>query len=285
MWHFVSEQISETINYDFICDDIRPVEGGDTHKAFKISDGRKRFFVKTNSERFIHNFKCEAAGLEQFRNANIVRCPKPICHGVVENQSFLVLEHITFKEASEHDWYELGQALAKLHQQTQPHYGAENSNFIGPTKQRNGWSDDWPSFFAEHRIGYMLKQLANKSIRFVDIDQAVDAVKLQLQGHRPKASLLHGDLWVGNVGFHNHHPVLFDPAYYFGDRETDVAMTELFSGFPKAFYEGYSQSWPLEQGYQQRKSIYQLYHILNHALMFGGHYTKSAKSTFEQLVH
>lgn len=285
MWHFVSEKISETINYDFICDDIRAVEGGDTHQAFKISDGKKRFFVKTNSAEFIHNFQCESTGLERLRNTDIVRIPRPICHGIAEQQSFLVLEHITLKEADEKSWFDLGCALAKLHQQTHQRYGADANNYLGPTQQPNGWSDDWAAFFAEHRIGYMLQKLAEHAIRFVDIDQAISSVKTHLKDHQPKPSLLHGDLWVGNVGFHNHQPVIFDPAYYFGDRETDLAMSELFAGFPPAFYDGYQQTWPLDSGYQQRKIIYQLYHILNHALLFGGHYTKSAKSTFEQLVH
>lgn len=196
-----------------------------------------------------------------------------------------MLEHIALKEASEPSWFELGEALALLHREKGEHYGADKSNFIGKTPQPNSWSDDWADFFAEHRIGFMLQELAKHSIHFVNIDSAVEAVKQQLKNHQPLPSLLHGDLWVGNVGFHNQHPVLFDPANYFGDRETDIAMSELFAGFPPSFYEGYKAAWPLDSGYQDRKIIYQLYHILNHALLFGGHYTKSAKTTFEQLVH
>lgn len=285
VWHFVSEKISETINYDFICDDIRSVEGGDTHQAFKISDGKKRFFVKTNKAEFINNFQSEATGLEQLRQTDVVRLPRPVCHGIAGQQSFLVLEHITLKEADDSAWDELGCALARLHRKTHHQFGAEEANFIGPTRQPNRWSDNWPVFFAEHRVGYMLEQLARHSIRFVDIDKAVTAIIAHLNNYQPVPSLLHGDLWVGNVGFHNHHPVIFDPACYYGDRETDLAMTELFAGFPPRFYEGYNRTWALEKGYQERKIIYQLYHILNHALLFGGHYTKSAKTTFEQLVH
>ena len=104
-------------------------------------------------------------------------------------------------------------------------------------------------------------------------------------GYEPKASLLHGDLWSGNYGYlNNGEPVIFDPAVYYGDRETDIAMTELFGGFPAEFYTAYNEAWPLDKGYQQRKNLYNLYHILNHFNLFGGGYAMQAENMMDQLL-
>lgn len=283
MWHFISEKISDNIHQDFICDDIREVNGGDTHRAYKISDGRKRFFVKVDHESAQSNFAAEAQSLTLLQQAADVKIPKVICTGVANQSSYLVLEHINLSDGENNDWYEMGKQLAKLHLHTEQHYGCHFNNFIGKTQQINPWTDDWASFFSDFRIGKLLQLMAKKGIQFVDIDRATEQIYTHLKGYQPKASLLHGDLWRGNVAFFNHAPVIFDPASYFGDRETDLAMTELFGTFPQSFYQGYEAIWPLSDGYQQRKPIYQLYHILNHALMFGGHYLDSAKATLQNI--
>lgn len=284
MWHFISEQISEQTNQDFICDDIREVSNGDTHQAYKISDGKRRYFVKVNSKHSLSNFQAEAEGLDHLIKTNLFRIPNVICFGTVSDHSFLVLEHILMTQGTEQNWYLFGEQLARLHQvQTQEMYGWQEDNFIGLTPQPNKWHKKWSQFFAEQRIGFMLQLLAEKGYELVDIDHAVEAVKSLLNGHNPKASMLHGDLWQGNTGFHHEQPVMFDPAFYYGDREAELAMTELFSKFPPAFYQGYESVWPVEDDYQYRKSIYQLYHILNHALLFGGNYLQSAKSTLRNL--
>lgn len=284
MWHFISEKISETLNYDFICDNIRQIDGGDTHCAFKISDGRRRYFVKINTAQSLHQFEREAAGLNYLAKANAIRIPRHICHGTAEANSFLVLEHISFSGGDDTSWYELGQLLAQLHKtEHQKQYGLDDDNYIGSTTQPNKWQQDWNTFFAEQRIGFLLIALAQNGCHFGDIDDTVDMVKSMLAQHKPCASLLHGDLWYGNIGFNKNHPVLFDPAPYFGDRETDLAMTELFSRFPSSFYQGYQNQWPLAQDYKQRRPLYQLYHVLNHALMFGGSYLESAQRNIRQL--
>ncbi len=279
MWHFISENISKAQDFDFICDDIRQVSGGDTHSAYKISDGRRRFFVKVNQADALPNFASEAVGLRYLSHSNSIRIPRYICHGVAANKSYLVLEHITLSQGDTDSWRELGQQLAQLHQTEQnSQYGLEKDNYIGQTPQDNHWQSRWGQFFAEQRIGNMLERLATKGIRFVDIDTAIDSIKVTLKEHAPEPCLVHGDLWAGNVGFNKKHPVIYDPAPYFGDRETDIAMTELFSRFPDAFYQGYNQQWPLDKGYAARKPLYQLYHVLNHALMFGGSYLNLAKT-------
>jgi fructosamine-3-kinase len=284
MWHFISEQVSQSINSDFICDDIREVDAGDSHHSYKISDGKRRFFVKTNSKHSLANFEAEAEGLMHLDQAELFRVPKVICSGLVSDHSFLVLEHITMTRGSKQAWHDFGKKLAQLHRaQTQEMYGWQEDNYIGLTIQSNKWDKKWSRFFAEQRIGFMLQLLCEKGYKLANIDRTINAVEQLLHGHNPKSSMLHGDLWQGNTGFHNEQAVMFDPAFYFGDREAEIAMTELFSKFPLEFYQGYEEIWPLQADYQYRKAVYQLYHILNHALLFGGHYLESAQSTLKNL--
>lgn len=284
MWHFISEQISESIQQDFICDDIREVKAGDSHKSYKISDGKQRFFVKTNEKHQLSNFEAEREGLDHINHTQLFKVPKVICSGLVSSHSYLVLEYITITQGDDSSWFHFGEALAKMHNKhTQRMYGWQEDNFIGLTPQPNLWQKKWNCFFAEQRIGFMLQLLSEKGIALANIESVVESVKNLLLGHKPQSSMLHGDLWQGNTGFHSNQPVIYDPAFYFGDRETDLAMTELFGRFPESFYLGYADIWPLDEGYHYRKPIYQLYHVLNHALLFGGHYIDSAKITLKNL--
>ncbi|MDC0602999.1 fructosamine kinase family protein [Aliiglaciecola sp.] len=286
MWHFISEQISQQIEHDFICADIREINSGDSHKSFRISDGKRRFFVKTNSHEKRQHFEAEAQGLTHIQNTHIFKVPNIICFGEIEEHSFLVLEFLTLRSGDESNWFEFGKKLAQMHKQhTQEMHGWQDDNYIGLTTQPNPWTKKWSQFFAEQRIGYMLQLLAEKGHHLANIEQAVSAIESLLKGHTPDASMLHGDLWTGNTGFNKNEAVIFDPAFYYGDRETDIAMTELFNRFPQTFYQGYDSIWPLPSQYQYRKPIYQLYHILNHALLFGGHYLQSAEATLKNLEH
>ena len=188
----------------------------------------------------------------------VVRVPRILDHG----RDFILLEQLELRRSG--DWAALGRVLAKLHRQTGPRFGWRRDNYIGATPQINSWRDDWATFFDECRIQPQL-ELARKngfSIQFSSWEV--------LKNHRPQPSLLHGDLWSGNAGFTAEGPVIFDPAVYYGDREADLAMTELFSGFPPAFYASYQQEFPLDAGYATRKHLYNLYHLLNHLNLFGG---------------
>jgi fructosamine-3-kinase len=284
MWHFISEQISQQINQDFICDDIRAGNSGDSHKSYRISDGKRRFFVKVNDATKLSHFEAEAQGLDHIKRTDVFKVPEVICFGEVEENSYLVLEYISLSQGDESAWYDFGDRLANLHQtQTQEMYGWQDDNFIGLTPQPNRWSKKWSQFFAEQRIGFMLQLLAEKGHKLADIDQVVESVENLLAGHNPPASMLHGDLWMGNTGFSKNRAVMFDPAFHYGDRETDLAMTELFNKFPSAFYQGYEARWPVSEHYQYRKTIYQLYHILNHALMFEGQYIQNATGILKNL--
>ncbi|GAA0859209.1 fructosamine kinase family protein [Aliiglaciecola litoralis] len=284
MWHFISDQISQQIGEDFICDDIREGKPGDSHSTYRISDGKRRFFIKINDFEKIPQFEAEAQGLKHMQQADIFKVPEVICLGQIEDKSYLVLEYLTLLQGDEQEWFDFGDRLAQLHQsQTQEMYGWQEDNFIGLTPQPNRWSKKWSQFFAEQRIGFMLQLLAEKGHKLADIDRVVTSVHDLLAGHNPPSSMLHGDLWIGNTGFNKNRAVLFDPAFHYGDRETDLAMTELFNKFPNAFYQGYTQRWPISEHYQYRKTVYQLYHILNHALLFEGQYLKSAEAILKNL--
>ena len=185
----------------------------------------------------------------------------------------LTLEHLDLGAAP--DWPAMGRMLAALHRHTNDRFGWATDNWIGLSPQRNGWSNEWAEFF----LGRRLKPQAAKCGLLDDLPD----VRKILEGHRPHASLLHGDLWSGNAGFTKEGPVIYDPAVYYGDREADLAMTELFGGFPDEFHGAYRKEFPLDAGYERRKHLYNLYHLMNHLNIFGGGYLGQVQSTLRRL--
>ncbi|MCD8520857.1 MAG: fructosamine kinase family protein [Saccharospirillaceae bacterium] len=215
----------------------------------------------------------------------------PLALGSVKRQdlssvSYLILQHIPL--AVHGDWFSAGQQLAQMHQHTTDQgYGFEHITWCGESAQDNHWNNNWSEFFIGQRLQPLLSKLRERGIHFANGDRALQRAKDILEHHQPAASLLHGDLWSGNIGFnpdkHLSYPVLFDPASYYGDAETDLAMTELFGRFPTAFYDGYNSINPLPESYEQRRPVYQLYHLLNHALLFGGSYIPQTESLLVRL--
>jgi protein-ribulosamine 3-kinase len=231
-------------------------------------------FLKTNDAHYADAFAAEADGLEALRP--YVRVPQVLDRGIRNGKAFILLEHLDLGRSG--DWSALGRMLAALHRQTGPRFGWARDNYIGITPQQNGWRDDWAEFWREHRMRPQV-DLAKKNGFAVEMPPTA-----LLENHRPQPSLLHGDLWSGNAGFTAKGPVVFDPAVYYGDRETDLAMTELFGGFPKEFYRAYNEAFPLPPGYEQRKPLYNLYHLLNHLNIFGGGYLSQVKATLSLLA-
>jgi len=190
--------------------------------------------------------------------------------------AFLLLEFLDLGGSGDHA--ALGRSLAALHARPGARFGWTRDNFIGATPQANAWHDDWAEFFRLRRIE---PQLALAHSHGFDLEPPY--VEALLAGHDPQPALLHGDLWSGNVGFVDAGPVFFDPAVYYGDREADVAMTELFGGFPTSFYAAYEAALPLRPGYETRKHLYNLYHLLNHLNLFGGGYLGQVRGTLRLL--
>ena len=248
--------------------------GGCIHDCYRVSIAGATRFLKTNSEEYEDAFAAEADGLAALRLAGM-RAPEAFSNGIVKGQAYLVMEYLEL--GGRKDFAALGRMLAAAHRKPGPRFGWRRNNYIGATPQQNGWSDDWSGFWMERRLRPQV-ELALRNGFKINLPP-ISALK----GHEPKPSLLHGDLWSGNAGFTADGPVVFDPAVYYGDREADLAMTELFGGFPREFYEAYDEVWPLEEGYERRKPMYNLYHLLNHLNLFGGGYLGQVESTLRML--
>jgi fructosamine-3-kinase len=247
-------------------------------------DGRK-YFAKINERAQLDNFAAEADGLTALAAAG-ARVPSPLCRGEAGVEAFLVLEYLEMRGNG--DFAALGRTLALVHSVRGEFFGWRRDNYIGRTPQLNRRASSWADFWRDLRLRPQL-DLGRKNGLGEGLlrkgERLAEAVPRLLAGHAPAASLLHGDLWRGNAGFlAGGAPVLFDPAVYWGDRETDLAMTELFGGFPSEFYSAYAEIAPLERGYAKRKSLYNLYHVLNHANLFGGGYVSQAERTIERLL-
>jgi fructosamine-3-kinase len=260
--------------------------GSSLNTTWRLEVASERFFVKTNAVSRLPMFEAEAEGLRELGRVNAIRVPSPIAAGAADNVAFLVLEWLDFAPGG-HD-AALGSALAQLHRSTAPAYGWHCDNTIGTTPQQNTWTEDWAAFFRHRRIAPQLA-LATRADRtgklLRDGERLLAAIPLLLADHAPAPSLLHGDLWSGNAArLTSGVPVIFDPAVYFGDREADLAMTELFGGFGRNFHAAYSEAWPLAAGYPTRRALYNLYHVLNHFNLFGGGYLGQAEAMIGRLL-
>lgn len=253
--------------------------------SYKVTDSQRSFFIKLNKKECLANFQAEAYSLKKLHALNIIPCPKVTGIGTSLDKSFLILDYIAFSKAKPRLWYQLGQQLAQIHYETQHgQFGWPHDNFIGQTIQPNNWSSNWRTFFANQRIAWQLQLLSEKSILLGDIEHIAQTCHDALLHHKVEPCLVHGDLWQGNTGFTAEVAMVFDPACYYGDREVDIAMTELFGSFPSEFYRGYQAEYPLNSGYEKRKIIYNFYHILNHANLFGGIYIEQAKATLSRIM-
>lgn len=285
MWQAISQQLSDTLLFDFNLVEKTKVPGGDISECYMISDGDQRYFVKFNSREFLPKFEIEAENLRLLRETSTVSVPEVVLIGTSKANAFIILNYLPTKTLDDaKNSYEFGVQLAKLHQWgEQKEFGFDRDNFIGTTHQPNQWRKKWSRFFSEQRVGWQLQLLKEKGIKFCDIDRFVEEVHLRLSNHHPRPSLIHGDLWHGNVSKSVFGPICYDPACYWGDRECDIAMTELFEGFQPEFYQGYESILPLDIGYTARKDIYNLYHILNHCNQFGGHYVDDAETLITKI--
>ncbi len=266
----------------------RSAGGGCINSAMVLEDDARRYFVKTNHASLVAMFAAEAAGLDEIRNTGTVRAPAPVCWGSNDDSAYLVLEYIELGSGGAAASHRLGEQLAAMHRATRASFGWGRENTIGSTPQINTPSDDWIEFWRERRLGTQLELAANNGYRgrlHQQGERLLGKFARLFAGYRPLPSLLHGDLWSGNYAADAEgNPVIYDPAPYYGDREADLAMTELFGGFGRAFYNAYQQAWPLDDGYRTRKTLYNLYHILNHLNLFGGGYLGQAESMIDRLL-
>ncbi|BBH42785.1 hypothetical protein myaer102_54530 [Microcystis viridis NIES-102] len=286
MWTQIARHITQTTEKPFEIEKSHPVSGGCINQGYAVSGNGLIYFVKINQANQEAMFAAEALGLKQIHATKTIRVPEPICWGIADKSSYLVLEWLEFGGGDSQSWEKMGRNLARLHQVSlSDRFGWHCNNTIGSTPQINTISNNWADFFAHQRIGYQLRLAKERGGNFPDEDQVIPAISEILSQHQPHPSLVHGDLWSGNAAITvDGEPVILDPATYWGDREVDLAMTELFGGFPAAFYRGYNDVFPLDAGYQQRKTLYNLYHILNHFNLFGGGYASQANRMLQEIL-
>ena len=247
------------------------------------------WFVKLKAPESYPMFMAEADGLLALSACEAFRIPRMVGFGKNEFFSYIILEYLELRPLkSREDNIKAGHALACLHQNLGRRYGWPTDNFIGETPQHNRWHNKWHDFFANERLRPQLQLAGEYALpkAFLSAGEKLMERLPELIGdHHPKASLLHGDLWQGNIAMDpSGNPALFDPAVYYGDSETDLAMSELFGGFSSDFYTAYHAVRPIDKAYGLRRKLYQLYHVLNHLNLFGPSYSSQAKGLIESLL-
>jgi len=245
-----------------------------------------RFFVKAATPGHADMLSAEVEALAVLRDAAAVRVPQVYASAQAKDAAFVALEWLDIADGGRDA--ALGRALAAVHAVHGPRFGWHRDNHIGTTPQRNAWSDDWAAFFRDRRVAPQLELAAQNGYTgsLARRGKALLAsVPALLAGHCPAPSLLHGDLWAGNAArLADGSPLVFDPASYYGDREADLAMTELFGGFAPEFYAAYADAAPLAPGYPLRRTLYNCYHVLNHLNLFGAAYFARAESMVAELL-
>lgn len=285
----VEAAISSSTEQEAAFAESKTAQGGciNNSQIVTLKDGRQ-FFVKTNPESKTRPglFETEYDALLLLAEPDVIHVPKPIAC----SDDFIVIE--TFIEgAPAADWQEqMGRSLAELHTATKAErFGFDKDNYLGISKQINSWQDDWLSFWRDQRLGMQLKRLAMITDKNDPLlakgEKLMSRLESLLGDIEEPAVLLHGDLWSGNAAANEQgQPVIFDPASYYGHREAEIGMMRMFGGFDSKCEAAYAEVWPLEDGSEQRISLYRLYHEMNHFILFGYNYYRSCIATMDSLI-
>ncbi len=287
MWDIIEKAISKSSSQPFKIRRRTTISGGCVNQTFLLAGDKQRYFIKLNDDNGQAMFDAEYTGLQAILATETISAPQPLCTGIAANHTFLVMRYIDTTN-SPHNHVRLGEQLAAMHRKRFDYFGWYQDNTIGSTIQPNPHTSNWIDFWREQRLGFQLTLAAQNGFGGAlqtDGERLMARLGRLFDGYTPQPSLLHGDLWSGNYCFdQNGAPTIFDPACYYGDREADIAMTELFGGFHSEFYRAYQNAFPLESGYQTRKMLYNLYHILNHLNLFGAGYLSQAQQMTRQLL-
>jgi protein-ribulosamine 3-kinase len=267
---------------DAIVLSTHPVGGGCIHHALRLETSAGRFFAKWSAEAPADVFLREADGLRALADAGSpIVIPRVLAATAVSpaKPGLILMEHLETRRAEARDDEALGRGLAAIHRQRADAFGFPVPTYCGTTRQDNAWCASWPAFYAERRLRPLLAAIdaergwsgAGRSV----FDRLLERLP-RLLPDASAPSLVHGDLWSGNVAACVRGPALFDPACAYADREMEFGITTLFGGFGARFWAAYAEAWPLEPGWEERNALYQCYHLLNHHLLFGGHYGGAA---------
>jgi len=268
---------------------IEEVHGGDIHSAWRIEFSDKKLFLKRNirNKKLLEFEKYCLQNLRKYINQENLVIPEVIAYKNIKNIEILLIEWI---DMHNFDQKKLGKGLGELHlksaESNPKMFGFQVEGFIGTTDQKKGWEDNWIDCFLNLRIIPQLLILKSAILDKETINKVKEKIKSELLNHKPINALVHGDLWSGNAGMDkNGKGVIFDPASWWADNEVDIAMTQLFGGFGKEFYEEYHKIFPVKKGFEKRIIIYNFYHILNHANMFGGGYLKQVEDYVKAILN
>lgn len=286
LWKQVEQELSRYQKREYRITDKRSIGGGSINNAYRVSDGKDSFFVKTNRQSLAYMFEAESRSLDALNQTMEIKVPQPIAHGVSGHECYFIMSWINLSGQPQADIF--GQQMARLHRHHNDRFGFYIDNTIGSTPQLNQWSADWVDFWQKQRLGYQLELARDNGFknRMYDLGlKVIEKTPFFFQDYQPLPSLLHGDLWAGNWAADDMgQPVIFDPACYYGDREADLAMMELFGHPGQKFFASYNEVYPLHEGYSMRKIFYNLYHLLNHANLFGSSYAVQAENMMESLL-
>ena len=285
-WASLAAKLAEDLRIPLREARATPLAGGDINRAFRLEFGAARFFVKLNRAEWLSMFVAEAAGLDAIRRSQTIRVPEVYLTSHEGNHACIVMEYIDLAGAPDRGL--LARQLAAMHGCYHERFGFDCDNTIGSTPQINEFADDWIEFWRHHRLGYQLT-LARQNgceARLIDSgNHLAENLAPFFDGYRPRPSLLHGDLWSGNQGADDvGNPVIFDPACYYGDHQADLAMMELFGHPGERFFAIYREHFALDDGYPLRRDLYNLYHLLNHANLFGGRYAAQSQRVIDHLL-
>ena len=282
----MQQQISDHTKQKFTINNRVSVAGGDINQAYRVSDDNRHFFIKKNRKQLLYMFEAEATALGILANTGAITVPQPIATGVFGNECFLIMSWLNLSGQPAPKSF--AEKLSSLHYCQHDQFGFSIDNTIGSTPQINQWSNDWVDFWSKQRLGYQLGLILKNGYSHSIYDagmKLLEKTPLFFKDYQPQPSLLHGDLWSGNwAADEQGKPVIFDPASYYGDREVDLAMMELFGHPGRRFFDAYNDFYMLDEGYKLRKNFYNLYHILNHTNMFGHSYSKQAENMIEALL-
>lgn len=274
----VSGQRSKLLN-------LVQVDGGDSNESFIVETNTGAFFLKLNQDTgYPDFFSAEADGLNALSGKSQLIIPKPLINGTCEGQQFLLMEFLRNGRPSVNFWEDFGRGLAVLHNKSNAYFGWEKDNYIGSLPQQNKQQTSWSKFYTESRILLLIRAASE-----IGNDPGLIGLAENFCQRLPqlfpeeKPALLHGDLWSGNFMVHESgRATVFDPSVYYGHREMDLAMTRLFGGFDNRFYAAYEEAFPLQPGWRERIPLFQLYPLLVHTILFGGHYYDSVKSVLKK---
>lgn len=282
----IQEILSQKYKQPVAIRNIKSVSGGSINDTFEISTSVGKFFGKKNSASlYPEMFEKEAKGLQLLSGKSILKVPEAIDTGQSENTAFLILEHIESGEKQSSFWNRFAKGLAQLHKNSADFFGLDHDNYIGSLHQSNRSHDNWCDFFRAERLEKQAKLARDNGRMDSTIINAFEKFYRKLPEIFPEEppALIHGDLWGGNYMVNkNGEPVIIDPAVYYGHREMDLGMSQLFGGFDSELYEAYHQYYPLEKGWQERLDYCNLYPLMVHVNLFGGGYLNAVSSILQK---